>query len=124
MEILVKAAWGLLVLIHALPAAVLFAPETLGRLYGIAPDGDLGVLMLHRGALFLAVVALCLLALFDPTARRAASLAVAISVVGFLAVYARAGLPAGPLRTIALVDALALLPLAIVVVAAWRAQAA
>ena len=124
MEMLVKAAWAMLALIHLAPAAVLVAPGALGRLYGIAPDGDLAVLLVHRGALFLALVAVCLYALADPAARRAAGLAVAISVVGFLALYARAGLPAGPLRAIALADAVALAPLALVLAAAWRPQAA
>lgn len=124
MEMFVKAAWGLLALIHFSPAAALVAPGALGRLYGIAPDGDLAVLLTHRSALFLALLVLCLFALVDPSARRAASLAVAVSVVGFLAVYARAGFPTGPLRTIALADAVALAPLALVLVAAWRPQAA
>jgi hypothetical protein len=124
MEMLVKAAWGLLALIHLAPAAVLVAPAALERLYGIAPDGDLGVLMRHRGALFLALVALAIVALVDPATRRAAGLAVAISVFGFLVVYVQAGLPAGPLRAIALADAIALAPLALVLAAAWLPQAA
>ena len=45
-----------------------------------------------------AIVALCLFALFDPAVRRAAAVTVAISVLGFLGVHARAGMPAGPLR--------------------------
>jgi hypothetical protein len=67
---------------------------------------------------------LCSYAIFDPAIRRATSVTVAISVVGFLALYARAGFPAGALRKIALVDAAALVPLAVVLVAAWRARAA
>jgi hypothetical protein len=121
MEILVKAAWGLLALIHLRPASIAFAPATLRRLYGVEPAGDLGVLLVHRGALFLAILALCLYALVEPEARRAASLAVSISVIGFLLVHARAGFPQGALRTIALVDAVGLLPLALVIAAAWRA---
>jgi hypothetical protein len=46
---------------------------------------------------------------------------VGISVIGFLLVYAAAGAPEGPLRTIAVVDALALIPLAIVGWKAWIA---
>ena len=42
-------------------------------------------------------------------------------MVGFLIVYVRAGLPDGSLRTIALVDAVGLVPLALVAYAAWRA---
>lgn len=48
---------------------------------------------------------------FDPAPRRAATLAAAISVIGFLAVYAHAGLPEGPLRAIAWADLMARAPL-------------
>ena len=120
MELALKACWLALAAVHAMPAAVLVQPSLLKRLYGVAGDGPAGALLTHRGALFLAVLAVALLVAFDPGARRAASLVVAISVVGFLAVYASAGLPAGPLRDIAVVDAIALLPLAAIVVAAWR----
>lgn len=120
MELVLKACWLVLAAVHAAPAAVLVRPSLLGRLYGVPGDGPASVLLTHRGALFLAVVVVALLAAFDPGARRAASLVVAVSVVGFLMVYANAGLPAGPLRGIALADAVALLPLAVVVATAWR----
>ena len=118
MEILTRAAWAALALIHASPAAVLFAPALVERLYGIAPEGEAGVLIVHRGALFLAVVAACGFAVFQPDARRVVSVVVGISVVGFLLTYLRAGMPEGSLRTIAVVDAFALVPLIWV---AWRA---
>jgi len=118
-EIVTKLSWGLLILIHAAPAAALFRPELLGRLYGIEPKGDLGVLMLHRGALFLAIVAVCLYAIIEPEARRAASIVAAISVLGFLGLYGRAGSPAGSLRKIAQADLVALPPLAWVTWQAW-----
>jgi hypothetical protein len=124
MELVTKVSWALLALIHASPAAVLFAPKLLRDLYGIEADGALGVLLVHRGALFLAIIAACVFALFDASSRRAASVVVTISVVGFLVVYARAGLPPGALRTIAIVDVVALLPLGWVLLAAWRLQAA
>jgi hypothetical protein len=60
-------------------------------------------------------------AAFVPEARKVATLLVGISVVGFLLVYSMAGAPDGPLRTIAVVDAFALLPLALVSWRAWRA---
>ncbi|MFO0629524.1 MAG: hypothetical protein U0325_28370 [Polyangiales bacterium] len=119
MEGIVRLSWALLALLHLAPASVVVAPRMTARLYGVAPDGDVGVLLIHRGALFLAVVALCGLALVEPTARRAASLAVALSVVGFLGVYARAGMPPGALRAIARADLAGLAPLAVVVVDAW-----
>lgn len=119
MEIITKAAWVLLALVHASPAAVLFAPDLVRRLYGVEAQGDLGVLLTHRGALFLAILIACLFGVFDPAARRALSVLVAISVIGFLIVYARARLPPGALRSIAIVDGAALVPLAWVVWAAW-----
>jgi hypothetical protein len=90
-------------------------------LYGVSPTGSSGVLLIHRGALFLAVVVVALFAAFAPEARRAATLLVGISVVGFLLVYYVAGAPEGALRTIAIVDVLALAPLALVSWNAWRA---
>lgn len=114
MEILVKLAWAALAAIHASPAAVVLAPRLTRTLYGVDPQGGLGLLITHRGALFAAIVALCVVAAFDVGARRAASVAVAISVVGFLLLYARAGAPDGALRTVALVDLVALAPLLIV----------
>lgn len=124
MEAVIKAAWAMLALIHLQPALVALRPGLAKRLYGLAPDGVLGVLIQHRGWLFLAVLAACLHAFLDPGARKAASLFVAISVIGFLTVYLRAGAPTGALRTIALVDAVGLLPLAVVLFMAWRPAAA
>ncbi len=120
MEAITKASWLALVAVHAAPAAILFRPGLLGKLYGVEAAGPIGILLTHRGALFLAVFAAALIAAFDPGSRQAASVVAAISVVGFLAVYANAGLPAGPLRSIAVVDAVALVPLLIVAVDAWR----
>jgi hypothetical protein len=124
MEIMTKAAWAGLALIHASPAATVFAPSLIKRLYGVDGTGDLGVLLLHRGALFLAVVAACLFGMFDPASRRAVSAVVAISVVCFLLTYLRAGSPPGALRTIALVDLAGLVPLGWVLFTAWRPHAA
>ena len=119
-EIIAKASWGLLALVHVMPALVLFLPSMTQRLYSVSPTGDVGVLIVHRGALFLGIVVACLWAWIDPGARRALSIIVSISVVGFLFVYWRAGLPAGSLRTIAIADLIALLPLGYVIYAAWR----
>lgn len=118
-NVLVVLAWLSLVLVHVTPAVALFVPSTVQRLYGVAPAGDSGVLLVHRGALFLAVVAVCVMAAFQPVARRAASVVVAISLLGFLAVYLRAGRPEG-LRLIALVDVVALAPLGLAWYDAWR----
>ncbi len=120
MERLVRLAWGVLVLVHAAPAMALVVPGALRRLYGLELGGDLRVLLVHRSALFLALVVLSAFAVVDPPVRRAAGVAVAISVVAYLAVYAQAGFPGGALRRVALVDTFALVPLVTVLVAAWR----
>ena len=104
---------------HATPAAVLFSPGLVQKLYGVSGDGDMGIILAHRGALFLAVIAAAGYALVVPSARQTASPVAAISVIGFLIVYARAGMPVGPLRTIALADLIALVPLALVSIDAW-----
>ena len=122
MERLVVVCWLILAAVHASPAAVLFKPSLTGMLYGVPPTGPTGLLIVHRGALFLAVFVVAVFAAFSPEARKAATLVVGISLVAFLAVYAMAGAPQGPLRTIAVVDALALLPLAYVTWSAWLAR--
>ncbi len=113
-------AWILLALVHVMPAAVLVRPGLITSLYGVEAAGDLGILLIHRGGLFLAIVLVCLYAAWEPGARRAASLVVAISVVSFLTIYAAAGAPAGSLRLIALADLIALAPLGLVAWQAWR----
>ena len=121
MELICRICWVALALLHLPPAAVLFAPGLLERLYGTGTGthADAMLLLVHRGALFLAVVAVACLALFDEGARRAASLVVLISLLGFLAVYLRAGAPAGALRKIAWADLVGLAPLAWVTWDAW-----
>lgn len=120
MEFITKIAWGLLVLLHVMPAAVAFAPGLVEKLYGASPTGDIGLLLVHRGALFFAICVAALFALFDAQSRRLASVVVGISLVSFLLIYLRAGLPAGELRKIAIPDAIGLLPLLWVSVVAWR----
>jgi hypothetical protein len=121
-EVLVKLAWLALVLIHASPSAVAFSPSLLKKLYGADPSGALGMLLTHRGVLFVAVLAVAALAIVNHQARQAASLVVAISMMGFLVVYWRGGMPAGPLRTIAWVDLVGLVPLLLVAYDAWFRQ--
>ncbi|MEO1252758.1 MAG: hypothetical protein AAFW81_10475 [Pseudomonadota bacterium] len=118
MELIVRICWLLVALVHSPPAAVLFAPQLVEQLYGVSAVGETGVLIVHRGALFLAILTAALFATFDIHSRRLASIVAAVSMIGFLFVYLRAGSPAGPLRTIALMDAIALLPLTF---AGWRA---
>ena len=121
MERLVILCWLVLAAVHASPAAVLFRPALTETLYGVPPTGPTGLLVVHRGALFLGVFVVAVFAAFSPDARKAATLLVGISLAGFLIVYTMAGAPLGPLRTIAIVDAAALLPLAVVAWSAWLA---
>ena len=110
-------AWIVLALIHATPAFALFQPALLTRLYGVEQGTPLFLFMQHRAALFLAVVVICLWSIVDPGARRLAVVAVAISMVAFLAIYVKAGMP-NALQSIALADAVGIPFLAF---AAWRA---
>lgn len=123
LELVVRGAWVALALIHLTPAVPVVRPALLRALYGVEATSDLGVLLRHRAALFLAVVVLCLVALLDAPSRRAASVAVGLSVVSFLGLFLVARAPEA-LRTIAVVDAVALLPLAVVLLAAWSATPA
>lgn len=120
MEMSIKLGWAILALLHVMPALSAFAPGLVERLYGVAPDGDAGVLLVHRGALFFAVCVTALYAMFDPGSRRLASLVLTISMVGFLIVYLRAGMAPGELRKIAIADLVGLVPLAWVTLNAWR----
>ncbi len=120
MDWLVRVSWLALAALHVAPSLPLFVPSMVKRLYGVDPQGVLGSLLVHRAALFVIAVVAALMALADPAARKLATLVLAISMVSFLVIYWRAGLPEGPLRTIAGADALGLVPLAIVAYAAWR----
>jgi hypothetical protein len=120
MELAVRLAWLLLGLVHVAPAAVLVRPGLVEQLYGVAPDSPAALLLSHRGAAFLGIVVVSVWAAFDSDVRRLASVVLAISVSSFLLLYSAAGFPTGPLRTIALADGLALLPLMIVAWSAWR----
>ena len=119
MEASVKIAWAFLALLHVMPAMSAFTPSLVEKLYGVSPDGDVGVLLLHRGALFLAVCVTAIYAIFDPDSRRLASIVLIISMVGFLLVYARAGMPSGELRKIAIADLIGVLPLFLIGYNTW-----
>ncbi|MEM7217794.1 MAG: hypothetical protein AAF515_05475 [Pseudomonadota bacterium] len=124
MELLTKIAWGLLAALHAMPALALFRPHLTQTLYDAEPGGTIGTLLSHRGAMFLTVVVVSIIALLHGPSRRLASVVVAISMLSFLFVYVRAGSPAGALQGIARADMIGLLPLALVIFDAWRGPAA
>jgi hypothetical protein len=115
---LVVLGWLLLVLIHTSPATAFFAPGLIERLYGVPPEGELGLLLQHRAALFLAVLTACAVPAFHVPSRKLATLVVAISMLTFLWLYLRGGSPE-PLRTIFIADLVGLAPLALVAWDAW-----
>jgi hypothetical protein len=115
-EVVEKLSWPLLALIHVPPASVCVAPALVRRLYGVEASSDIGILLAHRGVLFLTIVIACVIAALDVTARPLACVLVALSTIGFLVIYARAGRPTGPLQSIAMADTAALLPLLYVIV--------
>ena len=119
MDRLVTLSWLALAAIHVTPAMVLFRPALTQRLYAVPPSGDVGLLLIHRGALFLAVLAATLVAAVHLPSRRLATIVVAISMLPFLWLYVRGGSPPG-LRTIFVADLIGLVPLAVVVWNAWR----
>jgi hypothetical protein len=111
--------WLILAAIHLTPALALVRPALLTKLYRLPPESPLFLLMQHRAALFAAVLAACLIAAIHPPSRPLAAVVTGISMVSFLVLYASAGQPPA-LRTIARVDLVGLIPLALVVFFAAR----
>ena len=116
---MVRLAWFLLALIHALPAIALVRPSLLTSLYGVEPTSPSYILLWHRAALFAAIFLICCWAAIRPEVRRLAVVAVAISMVAFLIIYWGQGAPAN-LQTIAIVDLIGLPWLAFVGWSAFR----
>ncbi|MEM9233679.1 MAG: hypothetical protein AAGA69_05510 [Pseudomonadota bacterium] len=117
---IVKIAWALIGLLHLVPGFVFLRPEMLSSLYGVETTGNAGMIAVHRAAWFLSISAGCLWAILDPSVRRVISVFVGVSIVSFLIAYARAGLPAGEMRGVAIADTVALLPLGVILWSAWR----
>lgn len=114
---LVTVAWVLLALVHLTPALAFVRPAQLTSLYRVDADNPLFTLMHHRAALFVVIVLLCMWAIIEPAVRRVAAVGVGFSMVSFLIIYWRGGQPMA-LKSIAMVDLIGLLPLAVV---AWDA---
>lgn len=113
----IKLSWAILALIHLIPALALVRPSLLETLYAIDPHSPTYVLLWHRAALFAMAVVICVWAIFRPEVRLLASVAMAISMVGFLMLFVLNGSPPS-LRMIAIFD-LAGLPF--LGFAAWNA---
>jgi hypothetical protein len=112
-----RIAWVLLALLHLLPALAAVRPAMLTRLYGVTAADASYPLLQHRAALFGVVLVIALWAAFDPGVRRLASVAGALSMVSFLAIWWASGAPAA-LRPIAVAD---LIGLPILAYATWKA---
>lgn len=119
MTVIVKICWLALAALHLMPAGVLISQALVERLYSVDPSGDIGLLLRHRGALFLGVVIACAWAIWEPGTRRMVVVLVTSSMVSFLWLYFRAGCPTGALRTIAYADLVGLIPLFVVAYNAW-----
>lgn len=116
---MIIAAWLMVALIHTPPALAAFSPRLRARMYGVEETPALGVILAHRGVLFLAVALACVFAAFNEGARQLATLVAAVSVYGFLGIYAAAKFPKGPLRSIALMDVVAGIALIFAAMDAW-----
>ncbi|MBK8543324.1 MAG: hypothetical protein IPL62_06980 [Caulobacteraceae bacterium] len=81
---MIALAWLALAMVHAPPALATFSSGLRKRMYGVDGPGPLGVILIHRGVLFLAVACVSVLAAFNADARIAAMLVMSISVLGFL----------------------------------------
>ncbi len=117
----VKLSWAILALIHLMPALAVVRPSLLTTLYAIDPQSPSYVLMWHRAALFAMGVVICAWAIFRPEVRALASVAMAISMLGFLALFLINGSPQS-LRTIAFADLAGVPFLAFVAWSAFRAS--
>jgi hypothetical protein len=115
----IVVAWLVVALIHTPPALAAFSPRLRASMYGVAETPALGVILTHRGVLFLAVAVACVFAAFNTEARQLATIVAGVSVFGFLIVYAAAGSPKGSLRTIALMDVIAAIALVFTALDAW-----
>jgi hypothetical protein len=109
--------WLALGLIHLLPAIAVFRPSMIVVLYGVDAGSTAFLLLHHRAALFLVVLVVCIWASLRPEVRPLATVAVAISMLSFLWLYAASGQPP-ELRRIAIAD---LIGLPFLAIAAWQA---
>jgi hypothetical protein len=116
---MVRLAWFLLALIHALPAIALVRPSLLTTLYGVEPDSPAYTLLWHRAALFAVILLICCWAAIRPEVRHLAVVALTVSMIGFLIIYWVQGMPED-LRSIAIADLIGLPLLAFVGWSAFR----
>jgi len=115
--VIAALCWGLLGLVHAMPALALFQPVLISRMYGVEPGSNVFALMHHRAGLFLVIVVICVWAVLDPAVRQLATIAVGISMGSFVLIWWRSGAPS-TLRSIAVAD---MIGLPVLAYASWQA---
>jgi len=126
LDLAVTAAFVVLAVGHTPPALAVRSTAAIRQLYGRDPAVDAtastaptemrdesSILLRHRAAQFGLVVFVCAIAAAWPPARAVAVLVSAWSMLSFLAIYALAGAPQGPLRKIAVADLIFLPALAL-----------
>lgn len=102
-----------LAIIHLLPATGVIGSRHLQRLYGVATQTpDLAILLRHRALQFALLGVLSLAAAFVPSLRILAAIALAASMLGFVLIARSESGGSAPLRRVARIDGVALLPLA------------
>ena len=123
MSKLLPILFGLLALIHALPAAALFAPGSLSRLYGFdAGDSVMTTLLQHRALLFGLLAAALVYAIFHPATRPPVLVATVVSMGGFIAIAAARGEGGGALRSIVVADIVGLIIAALTAYLSWKGR--
>ncbi len=115
--LMTSVCWGMLAVVHALPALALFRPTLISSLYGVEAGSSTYLLLHHRAALFLVIFVICAWAVFRPETRQLATASVGISMLSFLLLYWLGGLPPA-LRSIAIGD---LIGLPFLAFAGWQA---
>lgn len=113
--IVAQILFGFLALIHLVPAAAALAPSRIAHLYGVdTGDATLLTLLQHRAVLLGLVGFAFTIAAVRPGGSVAwhAVLLGGASMLSFIGIAAIRGALNGPLRKIAIVDAVGLLPLA------------
>ena len=115
--VMTSVCWGMLAVVHALPALALFRPTLISSLYGVEAGSSTYLLLHHRAALFLVIFVICAWAVFRPETRQLATASVGISMLSFLLLYWLGGSPPA-LRSIAIGD---LIGLPFLAFAGWQA---
>ena len=117
----IAAGFAVLALVHAPAALGAVSSDALIALYGpVAAEPAIRVMLQHRGALFALVTLAATVAVLRPQWRTPAAILAGWSMVSFLGLYLAEGAPDGPLRKIAIADAIGVAVLSALAIALWR----